>query len=156
MKLTTIILSVGLLVGASTAIGQEPVQIAPQEAPSNDVSNEELEKFAKIYTEVQSESQEMQSEAVTIIESEGMDVDRFNEVANAQNNPSAEVEVKEGEKEKIQAISVKIQKLQQAFQGRVQEMIKKRGLTVQRYQEVYQAIQQDQELQQKLGKMIQG
>lgn len=156
MKITSIILAFGLVCGATTAISQEGVQVMPQQEQSVDVSDQELEKFANVYIEVQSESQKMQGEAVEVIEKGGMDVERFNELANAQNNPNQEVEAKEEELEKVNVIGTKIQKIQMDFQERVSGMIEKEGLTVQRYQEVYQAIQQDQDLQQKFGELIKG
>jgi hypothetical protein len=98
----------------------------------------------------------MQTEAVKVITTQGMEVERFNEIANAQNNPKQEVEANDKEMEKVNVIGTKIQKIQTDFQQRVAGMIQKEGLTVQRYQEVYQAVQKDQKLQQQFGELIKG
>lgn len=156
MKITSIVLTLSLVFGATTAMSQEEMQVMPQQEQTSDVSDQELEKFANVYIEVQSESQKMQSEAVEVIEKEGMDIERFNELANAQNDPNQEIEADEQELEKVNVIGTKIQKIQTDFQERVAGMIQKEGLTIQRYQEVYQAIQQDQNLQQKFGALIKG
>jgi len=156
MKFTSIILTLGLWCGATATIGQETLQTMPQQEQGTEVTDQELEKFATVYLEVQTESEKMQGEAVEVIEKEGMGVERFNELANAQNDPSQEVEAEEEELEKITVIGTKIQKIQTDFQERVAGMIEKQGLTIQRYQEVYQAIQQDQNLQQRFGELING
>lgn len=155
MKITSIILTLGLALFHTTSTAQEQSQAIPQEVQTTAVSNEELKQFANVYVEVQNESQLMQNKAVQLIEEEGMQVERFNELANAQNNPNQSVEPKEGEVEKLKSISTEIQKVQLDFQEKVGEIIQREGLTMQRYQEVYQAIQQDQSLQQKLSTLIQ-
>lgn len=156
MKITTILLAIALLGGATAVIGQEQMMPAPQQEQTPDVSDKELEKFATVYMEVQTENQKMQEEAVEAIETSGMDVERFNEIANAQNDPNKEIEANEKEVEQLVNINTKIEKIQTDFQGRVAGMIQKEGLTLERYQEVYSAIQQDEQLQQKFGQMING
>lgn len=157
MKVTTILLALTLMTGATTAIGQgqEQMMPSPQQNETPDVSDKELEKFATVYMEVQTESKKMQEQAVETIEEEGMEVERFNEISNSQNNPNQESEADEAEMKKLDKINTKIEEIQTEFQNKVAGMIQKEGLTVQRYQEVYTAIQQDQELQQKFSELIQ-
>lgn len=155
MKISTIVLTIALMSGATTAISQQPA-MPQQQQQTEDVSDQELKQFANVYMEVQTESQKMQKKAVSAIEESGMEVERFNELANAQNDPQTEVEANAKEEEKLTAINARIQEIQADFQGKVSSMIQKEGLTVQRYQEVYAAIQQDQGLQKKFGEMING
>jgi hypothetical protein len=154
MKITTILLATALTIGATTAIGQEQMLPAPVQETTPSVSDKELEKFANIYLEVQAESQKMQEEAVEIIQTEGMELERFNEISKAKNDPNKDIQKSGKEEEQIASISVKIQEIQTEFQALITEKIQIEGLTIQRYQEVYAAVQQDQELQQKLGQMI--
>lgn len=156
MKITRILLAAVLMTGATSAIGQEQMLPTTQQEQTPEVSDVELEKFANVYLEVQSESQKMQQEAVKAIEVEGMEIERFNEISQAQNDPSQEVETNEEEVAQLTKINSKIQEIQTSFQSQVVGMIQKKGLTVQRYQELYAAIQQDEELQQKFGELING
>lgn len=155
MKITTILLAVALMGGVTNAMGQEQMMPVQQEQ-TPDVSDQELQKFANIYMEVQTESQKMQVQAAEAIQAEGMEVERFNELATAQNDPNQETEPNEKEVEILASINLKIQKIQTDFQGRVAEMVQKEGLTLQRYQELYTAVQNNQELQQKFGELISG
>jgi hypothetical protein len=156
MKITTILLTFTLLSGATTAIGQETMMPAPKQQETADVSDKELEKFAVIYKKVQAESEKMQKKAVEAIKAGGIEVERFNEIASAKQNPDKEVETNEKETEQLTNINTKIQEIQTKFQGQVAEMIKQNGLTIQRYQEIYNVIQQDQELQKRFGELING
>ena len=156
MKITTILLTFTLLSGATTAIGQETMMPAPKQQVTADVSDKELEKFAVIYKKVQAESEKMQKKAVEAIKAGGIEVERFNEIASAKQNPDKEVETNEKETEQLTNINTKIQEIQTKFQGQVAEMIKQNGLTIQRYQEIYNVIQQDQELQKRFGELING
>lgn len=56
----------------------------------------------------------------------------------------------------MKKINEKIQTIQMKFQKRVGTMIIDEGLTQQRYQEVYQAIQADADLQKKFGELVKG
>ena len=90
------------------------------------------------------------------IEEEGMEVQRFSEIQQAQQNPNQEVEMTAEEEKAIENLMPKLQTIQQESQTVMQEKIKSAGLTMNRYQEIAQMIQQSPELQQKLQSMMQG
>lgn len=121
-----------------------------------DVSDDELEKFVNVYKVVQTENQELQQGMVEMIEEEGMDVERFNEIHSASSSPEGEVDASSEELATHQKVVNKIEKKQSEFQDRVTELIEEEGLTLDRYQEVFQALQADQELQKKFSEMMQG
>ena len=60
------------------------------------------------------------------------------------------------EEKAIENLMPKLQTIQQESQTVMQEKIKSAGLTMNRYQEIAQMIQQSPELQQKLQSMMQG
>lgn len=155
MKITTLLLAFALTTGATSIIGQEQM-LPAQENQTQDITDKELKKFANVYVEVQSESQKMQEKAVKTIEEEGMEIARFNEIAKAQNDPNKKADPKEEEVEKLAAINSKMSKIQSNFQAEITKLIQQEGLTLQRYQELYTAIQKDEELQQKFGELING
>lgn len=122
----------------------------------NQVSDAELEKFVVIYKQVQVENENFQQGMVKEIESKGMDVQRFNEIHNAQMNPQAETDATESELKKHAEIVEVLEEEQENFQNKISKIIEKEGLTVEKYQEVFAALQSDQALQQKFNEMMQG
>lgn len=154
MKITTILLAAGIAIGATTAIGQEQMLPVTTQEQAPSVTDQELEKFATIYQEVQSKNQELQKEAVEVIQSEGMEIERFNEISQAQNDPNSAIETSQEEQAQLTKINTQMQEIQTEFQTTITELIQEEGLTVKRYQEVYAALQQDTELQKKLGELI--
>ena len=120
------------------------------------VNDEELKKFVVIYKQVQVENENFQEGMVKKIEAAGMDVQRFNEIHNAQMNPQAETDASESELEKHKEIVTVLEKEQVKFQSKVSKIIEKEGLTLEKYQEVFAALQSDQSLQQKFNELMQG
>ena len=114
------------------------------------VTDQELNKFANAYQAVQVENQKAQQEMVAMIEESGLDVEKFQKIQKAQMNPNTEVEATEKELTAHKQVMAEIQAMQPKLQSEMEGLIKKQGLTMQRYQEVAAAIQTNQELQQQL------
>ena len=114
------------------------------------VTDQELNKFANAYQAVQVENQKAQQEMVAMIEESGLDVEKFQKIQKAQMDPNTEVEATEKELTAHKQVMAKIQEMQPKLQSEMEGLIKKQGLTMQRYQEVAAAIQTNQELQQQL------
>lgn len=155
MKIKSIILSMTLMLALTSVWGQGKMQ-GVQQDQTQDVSDKELHSFADAYQEIQSQNQEMQQKAVKTIEDEGMEIQRFNEIASGENNPEAKTDASAKEKKQMEQIKTKLQEMQADFQKKIAGMIEKKGLTVQRYQEINQAVQQDKGLQEKLQGMMKG
>lgn len=120
------------------------------------VSDEDLEKFVNVYQVVQMENQQLQQGMVEMIQEEGMEVERFNEIHSASSSPEGEVEAGSEELAIHQKVVKKMEEKQNEFQERVTELIEKEGLTLEKYQEVFQELQADQKLQQKFSELMQG
>lgn len=114
------------------------------------VSDEQLQKFADAYLEVQKANQVIQQEMVVAIEKEGLTPQRFNEIYEAKMNPEKEVEATEEEMEKQDAALIVIQEIQKTSQAKMEEKIKENGLTMEQFQAIGAQVQQNPELQQKL------
>lgn len=121
---------------------------------ATDVSDKDLNRFADAYQAVQMENQKAQQEMMTLIQDNGLEVARFQEIQKAQTDPNTEVDATEAEMKSHQKIMGELQKMQPQLQTRMEGIIKDNGLTMQRYQEVAAAVQQDRELQQKLQSII--
>lgn len=139
-------------------VNQVPAQMQQQQQKqaTPDISDEELQKFVDAFQEIQVENQKIQQKMIAEIQEEGMEVQRFSEIQQAQQNPNQEVEMTAEEEKAIENLMPKLQTIQQESQTVMQEKIKSAGLTMNRYQEIAQMIQQSPELQKKLQSMMQG
>ena len=119
------------------------------------VSDEDLEKFVEVYQEVQVENQKLQQGLAEMVEEEGMDVQRFQEIQAMQANPNADVDASEAELATHKSIMGKIEKAQSEFQDKVSDMVEEAGMTLEEYQEVFAELQSNEELQQKFSELMQ-
>lgn len=139
-----------------TSLTAQSLPPADNTAPRQDVSDMDLKVFVEIYKKVQKENEKMQAEMVSMVEDNGMTVERFNEVYQAQMQPDAAADISDKEQAKMQDIMTEIQTAQVAFQEKVAGIIEDNGMTVEKYEAVFMELQQNQELQMKFGEMMQG
>jgi hypothetical protein len=92
---------------------------------------------------------------VQIVEDEGIEVQRFNEIMNAQQDPNQEVDASEDELIKFASANREIEEIQTRAQREMMEKIAESGLSVDRYQEIMVAVRNDSALQQKLQSSMQ-
>ncbi|NLN25416.1 MAG: DUF4168 domain-containing protein [Bacteroidetes bacterium] len=131
------------LIGAITMVAQQP-----------DVSDVELAQFADAYINLQVENQKIEQEMITLIEDEGFDVERFNQIHEANTDPTKDYGVTEEEKKKHAGVMSKIQEMQPEMEKKAIKGIEDTGLTFEKYQALAMAIQQDQQLQQRLQTIL--
>jgi len=127
---------------------------APAQNVATDVSEQELSNFADAYQAIQVENQKIQEKMESMIQESGLDVEKFQKIQNSKMNPEAEVEATEEELTAHQTVMTKIQAMQPELQTQMETVIKNKGLSIERYQEVASAIQADASLQQKLQAII--
>lgn len=139
--------------GVASVFAQVPQQM-PQQGQTTEVSDSELEKFALAFTKIQSIDQQIQQKMVSAVQEEGVDVQRFNEMLNAQQDPDKELDATEEELKNFAAANKAIEEIQGTAQQDMQQVISDSELTVQRYQEIMAALRNDSELQQKLQQII--
>ena len=145
MKKMTFLLSIILLSSVSLFA----------QSSSNDVSDTELTNFAEVFQEIQGISKESQDKMVKAIEDEGLDLQRYNAIGEAQRSGDEEVEVTEEEIEKLQAINSQLTKINSETSETIDRKLSANNLTFERYQEILQSIQQDEELKIKLRDKLQ-
>ncbi len=121
-----------------------------------EVTDQEFKKFASAYQQVQRVDQQAQQNMIKAIKDEGLDVQRFNQLLQAQQDPNQEVDASNEEIKKYESASTELEKIQGQAQQEMQEKITEEGLTVPRYQEISAAIQASPELQEKLQEYLQG
>lgn len=142
-----------LLLFASTLLIGSTLQ-AQEDAPS--VTDEELKAFATTLQGIQQINQEAQESMIEKIEKEEMTVERFNEIQMSTQDPSSEVEVAESEMKQYQKVASLIQEIQMTTQKEMEGYIEQEGLTMQRYQEILQVVQNDPDQLQRLQELMGG
>ncbi len=128
-----------------------------QQPEVEDVSDEELDRFVdalQVVEEIQIETQTAMTDA---IEAEGMSEQRFSEIHNAQQNPEMDLgdEISEAEEQAYESVLAELMEVQQGAQQEMQDAVSDEGFDVQRFNEIIMAIQQDQELAQRVQEMLQ-
>ncbi len=131
---------------------RQMMQQGPKAAEN--VSDEELKKFAKAVQNVQKVQQESQTKMKETLDKEGMKAKRFNEIMKKKRSKSQEASMTDKEKEQYNKINKKLQKIRAQSQPKMQSAIKESGLTMKRYQAIMKAVQQDRELQKKMQKYM--
>ncbi|MEX0966057.1 MAG: DUF4168 domain-containing protein [Bacteroidia bacterium] len=147
MKKITSLLMI-ILFGATAGFAQTETQ--------KEVSEKEIEQFAAAFQEVQSVNQEAQQKMVGAVEEQGFDVQRYNEIQQAQQNPEAEIELTPEENKNYEAVVQELGTIQTEAQKKMEEKIEEHGLSIERYQEIASQMQRDPELQKKLQEHMQG
>lgn len=121
---------------------------------AQDISDTQLAQFADAYINIQMQNQEAQQEMIAIIEKEGLDVERFSAIQEASMNPSQESNASAEEMKKHEKAIKKLDELQPKFEQKAIDGIEASGITMEQYQSIAAAIQQDQDLQQKLQTIL--
>lgn len=140
-----------LLVGSQLALAQVQQQQPDVPAP-DEISDDELVRFAETSDNIQPIQQEAQGEIEQVVEEEGMEFDRFRQVMMAMQNPQVadEMDVSSEEEEAIQAVQPKLMEIQMEAEEQIVSEIENSGLNVERYQAIFYSLQQNPELMERL------
>jgi uncharacterized membrane protein len=152
-----------LLFGAVVPVraqAPDPAETAPapqtQEAPKTEVSSEELQKFVNVVKQVQTIQQSYEGRMAQAVQGVGLSQERFMEIHQSQKNPSAQPssQVSEEEMQNYEQANAQVSKLQQEAETEMQKALQTEGLNIERFNEIFVAIQQDQSLQQQVQQML--
>lgn len=137
---------------------QMPGQMGQQQAaPDVDLSEEEAETFADAIIAAQKVQAGAQQELVSIIEDEGLDIETFQQIAQAsqQGQEPADSVVEDGDMEKFDSANESIKEAQEGIQSDVADAVEETGMEMERFQEINRAVQQDPELQKLVRQKLQ-
>lgn len=154
-KLAGFLLTVTML-GGTTVFAQTPQMPQEQQQQKVEVTDAELNKFAEAFQGIRVIGQQSQQEMLQVVQEEGMDVQRFNEIHQGTLDPEKEVEATTEEKEQHKNIISELEVMQTSMQKQMEQVITKSGLTLERYEQIAMGLQSDRELQQRLQKVLQG
>lgn len=163
--LVTLLLGAGLPARAQAPDTTEtapapPPSSAPapqtQQAPATEVSSGELQKFVNVVKQVQTIQQSYEGRMAQAVQGVGLSQERFMEIHQSQKNPSAQPnsQVSEEEMKNYEQANAQVSKLQQEAETAMQQALQTEGLNIERFNEIFVAIQQDQSLQQQVQQML--
>lgn len=142
--------------GVSTAQAQ---QTSPQPgmppAPQTEISAADLQRFAVAVQQIQAIEQQAQAQMVEAIQAEGLTVERFNEIAQSQQNPETQTQVSNQEAQTFTQVIQQISEIRQAAEQDMQTAVQEEGLAVDQFNLIAQAVQQDPTLQRQVLELLQ-
>lgn len=129
----------------------------PDVPTSEDVSEEELNKFVETISELEPIQVQLQSDMQKIIQDQDISVERFQQLMQAMQNPqmAQQVEITDEERQQIQEIQPELSDLQMKAQEEMVKKIEDNGMDMQRYQAIMMGAQQDQQLMTRLQTALQ-
>ena len=122
-----------------------------------DISDEELHEFIDASMNAQQIQQESQQEMLAIADDEGIDVNTYNEIMQAQQmgQSTEELDVSDDDVRRYEAAQERIQEVEEGMENLFAQAIEESGMSMERFQEINMAVQQDPQLQQQLQMMMQ-
>lgn len=141
-----------LIAGSVFAQGQQM-----QSAQPDSITDEELEKFAMVSSELQQVQQESRKKVQDMLSDKEMDMQRFQQIMMSRQNPNMgdSIEVTDQEKETMKEIQPKLQKMQQQSRQELMSIMQEEGLQPQRFQAIARAVQSNPEVMKRFKKIAQ-
>jgi hypothetical protein len=170
MKYNRLTLSTLLAVGFSCttvffasfqpSYSQDTVPQTPIDSNSEtekEVSQQELQKFAQAYQEVQKIQKSSEAQMVQAVEGEGLSPERFIEISKSQQNAESDSNatgVSTEEQASFENAKAKIIEIRQTTESDMTQAINKQGLEIPRFNEILTALQQDSQLREQFQQMM--
>lgn len=147
-------LIVFMMLGSTAVFAQQLPQ--QQQQQQTEVSDADLKKFVAAVQQIQMVSQQAQQEMMQVVQEEGMEIPRFNEIHEATMNPEVEVEATTEEKDTHKKIIGELETMQAGVQQQIEKLITDQGLSLEKYEQIAMQLQSNPALQQRIQQMIQG
>ncbi|MBA5629258.1 DUF4168 domain-containing protein [Moheibacter lacus] len=120
---------------------------------AQEVTDYDLQNFARAYKEMLQLNNKAQKEMAQIISKEGMDLEVYHAI-NESKNSDYEPDVPKSEFTKYEEIQPEIEKVQNKLEQEVEKAYSKHDLSKQDYKAIAERVKQDQLLQIKLEKIL--
>ncbi len=148
--------TLGLIGLSEAAFAQQTTPPATQQAqPNANFTEVELQQFIDASERIMVLQQENEKNMLTILEEEKLDVNKFNELAMAyQEERIEEAEATAAEKEAFTKVAERIIELQPTVQAEVQRAIEQDGMSMEKYENIMMAYQEDPSVQAKIQSML--
>lgn len=133
-----------LFIGTTGVFAQEKEQ---------KVSDDELTKFVTTFDQLEAANKDAQQKMLLVVQNEGLDMKRFNEIHVAFINPNMESNATPEELEKHHRAMEKIEKMQTELQSKMDNIVKQGGLNTRKYQKIATELQSNMTLRERYKKM---
>ncbi len=149
-------LMVGTVAFAENAFAQAATTPLPKaQAATADFTDAEIKQFAEANNRLMAVQQEGEKVMMDILKEEKVEVEKFNEFAKAyQEQRLDEVKATPEELAALNKVAERVIELQPTIQRDVQQAIVKDGMTMEKYEQIMLAYQNDATLQEKVHKMM--
>jgi|LFIK01.1.fsa_nt_gi hypothetical protein len=139
--------------GAEDPMGQ----MQQQPDVDTDVSDDELTQFVEASLEARDIEMDSQQEMMAILEDEGIDVQTYNEIAQAREMGQSEDEINASAEdlERFESANNGIEEIGDQIMADMEEAVESKGLAIDRYEEINLALQQDPNLMQRAQQIMQ-
>ncbi|MFO7730400.1 MAG: DUF4168 domain-containing protein [Spirochaetia bacterium] len=156
-RVQIIMIAFAFLIAMGGVLTAQDMQMQQQEPETTDVSDEELEDFVAAYEGVQEIQQDLNEEINGLVEQSDLSQEEFQSMYQAEttNNQSAMSEMSEAKQQAFSELMNKINSLQQGQQSDMVEEIEEYDMSVERFNSIIAAIQQDSNLYQKFQEITQ-
>ncbi|MFA7687215.1 MAG: DUF4168 domain-containing protein [Moheibacter sp.] len=121
---------------------------------AQEVTDYDLERFAKAYSEMVTLNLNAQHEMAKIIADVELDLETYHAINDTKDNPDIVPDVADSEFEKFERIQPEIQKVQEKLEADVEKAYAKQDLTKRDYTAIAERVKQDQMLQMKLEAIL--
>ena len=127
-------------------------QAFPSQGASEAISPLEMQQFVQAVRQMKQVEMEAREKMGKVLKEENLSPQRFQEIGERRNNPEAPVssEITPGEQERFDKAVAKIQTIQQETVTKETRAITFQGLTVERFNQIGQAIDKNPALKQQL------
>lgn len=133
----------------------QQVPAAPQEI-KEDFSDKDYETFVKINEEVIPIQQEAEGEMIDAISEKGLEINRFQELAQAQQAGNiSDVSDDPEEIAKFNEAGQEVMKVQEKVQGEIKKKIEDNQMDIQKFQQISMAYNQSETVRNKIDKLLQ-
>lgn len=124
-------------------------------APAENVDDAELQQFAQALNSIQTAQQEVQIEMQEIVAASPMGEERFNEIHETVNTTGEMPgNANEAETQDYQQIVQELSTVQQDLQVEMATIVQDTGMEVERFNSIVMAIQQDEDLWQRIQQIM--
>lgn len=146
---------------AQQQVPQPGQPMSPQQN-SMEVDEEEIQRFANAFEAFQSIQEKSREEMAQAIEQQGLTIKEYNELFRQQQQVNAggesqmsESNYSEEKWQQFEQADARIDQIEQETQSEIEQAITEEGLEVERFEQIWIAVRQDPELQQRVQNELQ-
>lgn len=133
---------------------QTPQQPQPSTDIREDFSDQELKAFLNAHKKVSEIQIENEAKIIKVIDDEGLSIDRFNEILQAQQDPQKKTETSPEDLSSFNNAAQIIIEENQKAEKRMTSSIEEEGIDIDTYQQIMLAYQQSPAVQSKVNELM--